>query len=267
MTYEADLAPIVDRLVLSVNTAARAETDAAVDAMARQAGLESAELLGHYAEFLLAGRLTDDLAVGRLHYQSSAHVLGRATAWEAAGLITRKGDRAGATAALAPVLEAILDARRVVATRLWSGHDQVGTAFELLGLILQSLPAEFVLAVEHAALPDPEDPFQALHQRLTTMRYVRSHCHARAWRARGLHRHDIMAMTALWHGQAVVAVPGGLTEKDLADRSGLTEQGLAMRLEIEADTNTCNAPALEVLDDQARHRLLTALSALPGQPV
>lgn len=268
MNFPAEIAPVVDRLVLAVNTVSRAESKDRIAAHCAQVGVDSPEFPGHYAEFLLAGRLSEDLAVARLHYQPSERILGAVTGWERAGLTVRTGDRLAAGPALGGLAEAILEARRVVAARLWSEHaDQVDTANRIISSMLAQLPAHFVLAVEHAALPSPADPYRRLHQQLTTMRYVRSQSHAEAWRARGLAFGDMMAMTALWHGRTVETVPATLTERGLATPSGLTDDGLEMRLAIEADTNRDNAPAFEALDDDARRDLANALTSLPGTPL
>jgi hypothetical protein len=268
VSFPAEIAPVVDRLVLAVNTMSRAESKDRIAAHCARVGVDSPEFPGHYAEFLLAGRLTEDLAVARLHYQPSERILEAVTGWERAGLTVRTGDRLAAGPELGGLAEAILDARRVVAARLWSDHaDRVATASQIVSHMLGRLPAQFVLAVEHAALPAPADPYRRLHQHLTTMRYVRAQCHAEAWRSRGLHRDDIVAMTALWHGGTLDTVPPTLLERGLATVEGLTDRGREMRLSIEEDTNTANAPAFDPLDTATRHTLAETLTALPGTPV
>jgi hypothetical protein len=255
-------------LVLAVNTAGRAESKEQIAAHCAEVGVDSPEFPGHYAEFLLAGRLTEALAVARLHYQPPERILAAVTGWEAAGLTVRTGERLAAGPALGGLAGAILEARRVVAVRLWSDHaDRVATANRIISNMLGHLPEQFVLAVEHAALPAPGDPYRRLHQHLTTMRYVRSQCHAEAWRARELHRDDIIAMTALWHGGTLDTVPPTLLERGLATVEGLTDRGREMRLSIEEDTNTANAPAFDPLDTATRRTLAETLTALPGTPV
>jgi hypothetical protein len=268
VSFPAEIAPVVDRLVLAVNTASRAESKDRIAAHCAQVGVDSPEFPGHYAEFLLAGRLTEDLAVARLHYQAPERILGAVTGWEQSGLTVRTGDRLASGPELGGLAEAILEARRMVADRLWSEHTEgVNAANELIAHMLTNLPAHFVLAVEHAALPAPADPYRRLHQQLTTMRYVRSQCHAEAWRSRGLHRDDIMAMTALWHGATLETVPPTLLERQLGTADGLTDQGLEMRRSIEDETNIANAPAFDPLDAAARVSLFEALQSLPGEPV
>lgn len=247
MTFEADIAPVVDRLVLAVNTATRAEAHDAFEAIRAEEGIESPELPGHYAEFLLAGRLTEQLAVARLHYMDPDRISTTLATWAARGLTIADGERLAAAPGLARLASTILDTRRTVATRLWDGHlPEVERAIGVISPMLGHLPTRYLLASEHAALTPPADPFQRLHQHLTTMRYVRSQCHAEAWRARGMHRDEIAAMTRAWH-------EGRLEGEDLA-----------LRLDIEADTNTCNAAEFEPLDTVARSDLLAALTALPG---
>jgi hypothetical protein len=268
VSFSAEIAPVVDRLVLAVNTVSRAESKDRIAAHCARVGVDSPEFPGHYAEFLLAGRLTEDLAVARLHYQPPERILGAVTGWERAGLTIRTGDRLAAGPELGGLAEAILEERRVVATRMWSGHaDLVDTANRIISGMLALLPAHFALAVEHAALPAPHDPYRRLHQQLTTMRYVRSQCHAEAWRAGGLHRDDIVAMTALWHGATLDTVPQPLLDRGLAADQGLTDQGLEMRRSIEDDTNAANEGAFDSLGAAARISLSEALNGLPGEPI
>ncbi|MGF1666280.1 MAG: hypothetical protein ACFCVC_08415 [Acidimicrobiia bacterium] len=268
MNFPAEIAPVVDRLVLAVNTASRAEAKDVFAAICAEEGIDSAVYAGHYAEFLLAGRLTEELAAARLNYVDSAVFIAALRKWADEAKTLATGDRLVAGPGLARLSETILGARREAATRLWGEHrDGVDTAIGIIAPMLAALPDHFVLAVEHAALPAPPDPFQRLHQHLTTMRYVRAQCHAEAWRSRGLHRDDIVAMTALWHGATLETVPPTLLERQLATAEGLTDQGVEMRRSIEDDTNTANAPAFDPLDAAARASLFEALQSLPGEPV
>lgn len=250
MSFAAEIAPEVDRLVLAVNTASRAEAKDVFAVVCAEEGIDSAVYPGHYAEFLLAGRLTEELAVARLNYVDSADIVAALRKWADDDKTVATGDRLAAGPGLARLSEAILGARREAATRLWGEHpDAVDAAIGIVAPMLAALPDRFVLAVEHAALPAPPDPFQRLHQHLTTMRYVRAQCHAAAWRSRGMDRQQIVAMTAAWH------------------QGDLEGDELATRLEIEADTNSCNAPEFDVLDEAARATLLATLRALPGRPL
>ncbi len=141
MSFPAEIAPVVDRLVLAVNTVSRAESKDRIAARCAQVGVDSPEFPGHYAEFLLAGRLTQDLAVSRLHYQPPERILGAVTGWERAGLSIRTGDRLAAGPELGELAEAILEERRVVATRMWSGHaGLVDTANRIISGMLALLP-------------------------------------------------------------------------------------------------------------------------------
>lgn len=250
MSFAAEIAPEVDRLVLAVNTASRAAAKDTFLAICAEEGIDSPVYAGHYAEFLLAGRLTEELAVARLNYVDAADIVSALQTWADEAKTSATGDRLAAGPGLARLSDAILGARREAATRLWDGHGgEVDAANGIIASMLTALPGHFLLAVEHASLPAPPDPFQRLHQHLTTMRYVRAQCHAEAWRSRGMDRHQIVAMTAAWH------------------QGALEGDELATRLAIEADTNECNAPEFDPVDEPTRSTLLEILRSLPGTPL
>ncbi len=269
MEYSARIAPDVDRLVLAVNTISGSEAGASLRQMADAVGLQDYELLKHYAEFLLAGRLSTDLALRRVPYQPPERVRGDLAAWQRLGLVEGASEALVATRALHPLLEAILESRAAVATRLWAESDYFPAAAGLIGAVSGRIPAQYVLAAAHAALPVPPDRYLGFHHRLTTLRYARSHAHVEAWRSRGLDRTEIMVLTALWHERPPepAEAVGRLGSRGLIEGGSLTVAGLRLRQEIEAATNQHNAAVFASLDEDDRENLLVSLAMLPGEPL
>jgi hypothetical protein len=269
MDFAAHIAPVIDRLVLAVNTAAEAESRPAVAGITVEIGLDTPELLKHYADFLLAGRLTEDLAVRRLPYHPEDVVRERVATWRQLGLIAPAENGLGA--ALVPLLHELLDGRRRVAEALWQDQPASDGALHGTGLALAAVPAEFELAIAHRDLPETSDPHLRLHDRLTTCRYVRSQAHAGAWRARGLDRPEILALTAVWHGTGSEdgSALASLAERGLLDlsRTSLTTEGRRLREEIESDTNRTTAPMFDAIGGPERTALADSLAALPGVPL
>jgi hypothetical protein len=266
MEYAARIAPEIDRLVLGVNRAAddRIRTDVAE--MAAELGLDHPAWLKHYAEFLLEGALTEELAVVRLPYAADDAIAERLDTWRRLGLVAGPSGGIAATESLVPLLKRVLDARAGVGRAFWADAPQFASTADLVEQVVAAIPERFVLATAHRRLPQPADRFLGFHQRLTTLRYVRSQAHVAAWRSLDLTRLEIVAMTALWHGTD--ADPGagldGLARNGLAlaDGSGLTVDGVRMRQQIEADTNRTTEPVFRSLNEDDRENLLVGLAQL-----
>ncbi|HEY5684251.1 MAG TPA: hypothetical protein VIY70_02665 [Acidimicrobiia bacterium] len=270
MEFAARIAPEIDRLVLAVNTISGSESGRTLDELASALGIGDHELLKHYAEFLLAGRLTPELAVRRVPYQPRERVERDIATWHRLGLVEDSDGLLGARPRLVPLLEAVLAGRTAVATRLWSANDFLPAALDLAGKAAGRLGGQFVLARAHQDLPAPRDRHLRLHHQLTSLRYARSQAHAEAWRAAGLVRAEILALTASWHGRpaADTATVERLIERGLAFEDGaLTVAGMRLRQEIEDATNHATAPAFETLDDDERENLIVSLAMLPGEPI
>ena len=80
MGIAREAAPEIDRLVLSVRNLGPERTEHLAE-LARDQGLETLELLPHFADFLLAGVLTNELAALRMRYwatEQGARSSGRA---------------------------------------------------------------------------------------------------------------------------------------------------------------------------------------------
>lgn len=272
MTFAARIAPEIDRLVLAVNTASGEASRPRIAELTARIGLDSPALLKHYAEFLLADGISEELMVIRLPYQPAEAVRERVATWKRLDLVVDGGGGSlQATDPLVPLLEQILAERREIATGLWSRHDVLDDALAGAGEVIAGLPEHFRLAVAHRRVPDPDDPCLRLHHRLTTLRYVRAQSHVEAWRGRGLERQEILALTSLWHGKVPDDGPvlAELAERGLVDLSApaLTEEGTQLREAIEEDTNRATEPVFAKLTATQQQVFAEALTDLPGVPI
>ena len=269
MGIARETAPEIDRLVLSVWDLGP-ERSGRLAELARERGLESLDLLPHFADFLLAGVLTSELATLRMRYRRSSKVLARLDELQAMHFIRRDEDGFAASPTSRPLLEGLLAARAERAAELWGGHDEdVATATEVAGRIGHAASVDHMVAVAHRRLPEPADPYHRLGHRLLTLRYIRQHDHAEAWLARGLTAPDMVLMTQLWHTDQTPApmdvlarvVELGFVE---ADPLRLTVTGREVREAIETETDERAQQAFNVLDSPAAARFLAALQRLPG---
>ncbi|MFP3914464.1 MAG: helix-turn-helix domain-containing protein [Actinomycetota bacterium] len=270
MDTAREAAPEIDRLVLTVNgTMVRRHGDRLRE-LAGRCGLDSLELLPNFADFLLAGRLTRDLATVRMRYRSPEEVLSRLDEWEERRLIEGGNPSLAATPAFRPVLEALSAAQAEVAAGAWGDHeDDVALVTSLATEVADAASDDHEVAIVHRSLPQPTDPFLRLHTRLVTLRYIRQHDHAMAWMSRSLTAPDMVAMTALWHGEPVEESGDGLrrlVELGYAEDGPprLTPGGLQVREEIEGETNRRAQETFDVLEGEAPSGLVAVLRRLPS---
>ena len=266
-----EIAPEIDRLVLSVSRAVGSRHRERLAAMARACGLESLELLPHYESFLIAGTLTPELATLRSRYRSPQSVLARLEELERKGLVAARPAGIIATATLRPLLGALLEIREEVCAALWGDHAaDVGFAADVAAMAAAAITEEHLVAVAHRALPEPPEPFLLLEHRLLTLRFARQHDHAEAWLARELTAPQMVVLTELWRGHAT-GEPGdgfaGLVARGYAtgDPPAITEAGRTVRLEIEAETDERAQQTFDALDDSRAVEFLAALRRLPGE--
>lgn len=271
MDVAREAAPEIDRLVLSVNGRMSEAHGDRLLGLARDRGLDSLELLPHFADFLLAGVLTDHLATARMRYMPPDRVLTRLAEMENKGLIQHRGEALVATGPMRDLLDELLSARASVASEAWGGayEEEVATATRHAREVSRAASADHEVAVAHRGVLEPADSFLALHTYLTNLRYIRQHDHAEAWLTRGLTPAAMVVMTALWHGETVEAGGDGLDQlvtSGLAtsDPPALTDEGRVMREEIEADTNERARVSFRLLDEEAAREFLEALRKLPG---
>ena len=263
-----EAAPEIDRLVLSVWNPGP-ERSGRLAELARDRGLESMELLPHFADFLLAGALTSELATLRMRYRPPSRVLARLDELKAMDFISQGENGLAAGPTMRPLLEALLEARAEKAAESWGDDEDVATATEGAGKIGYAATVNHVVAVVHRTLPEPADPFHRLEHRLLTLRYIRQHDHAQAWLARGLTAPDMVLMTELWQNKQPADPRDGLArlvELGLAeaDPLRLTDTGREVREAIETETDARAQQAFDVLDGPAATRFLAALQRLPG---
>lgn len=269
MEIVSQIAPEVDRLVLSVNAKAAPQAAERVLPQARELGLESLDYLPHLGNFLMAGRLTPEVAHLRLRYAPAEAVRARLEEMARHDLIAPVGDAYRATAAFRPVLKDLAAVHARAAADLWGDHaDQVEAASATARTIGEAAEEDHIVAVLHHQLDEPEDRYLRLHQRLVTLRYVRQHDHAEAWSAQGLTVDEIKTMTDLWLDGTSERLQGlaDLVGRGLASAEPptLTAEGVALREAIEAETNRRNERAFGVLDQGEAAGFLAALKALPG---
>lgn len=262
----------IDRLVWSVNGAIGPAHGDDLDRLAEAHGLDSAELLVHLADFLVAGALTTDVAVLRLRYMPREAVIARLDELMEGGFVMPIDDRLTATPSLRPVLDAIQAAKGDIAGRLWGDHFVLAeTLSGLCRKVAMAASDRHVVAVAHRALPEPDDPYLLLYQRLVTLRYVRQHDHAAAWMAKDLTAAEAVILTTLWSGDQLTsgAEVDRLVERGIVDGTSmrLTPVGSELRNEIEVDTNTRVAAAFDTLETGEAATFVEAIRELPGAPV
>ena len=269
MGITREAAPEIDRLVLSVWNLGSARRGRLAD-LAREAGLESLELLPQFADFLLAGALTSELATLRLRYRPTSKVLARLDELKAMHFISQGENGLAASPTLRPLLEGLLAARAEKAAELWGDYaDDVATATEVAEKIGHAASLDHVVAVVHGRLPEPADRYHRLGHRLLTLRYIRQHDHAEAWLARGLTAAEMVLMTQLWQTDQVDEPNEGsarLVELGLVetDPLRLTVTGRKVREAIETETDGRAQQAFDVLDGTDGTGFLAALQRLPG---
>lgn len=270
MELAREAAPDIDRLVLSVNALASAQYDEQLLARARGIGLDSLALLPHFADFLLAGVLTAQVARLRMRYMPPERVDARLDELTRLGLVSSQDGRLVAVDQMRDLLEELLWARARAATELWAGHDDaVATATRFSRRVSDAASPEHDVSVAHREVPEPADPYLALHTLLTNLRYIRQHDHAVAWSSRGLTAPAMVPMTALWNGGSVAPDADGVDELVAAGYAtrepvALTPAGEEVRDAIEAETNERAQVSFDVLDDTEGQAFLDALRSLPG---
>lgn len=266
-----ELAPEIDRLVLSVNGRAVTTNNDRLLGLARERELESLTLLPHFGDFLLAGTLTSDLALLRMRYWPPETVLDRLDEFETKQLIVNGADGFVASPKMRPLLEAVLEALADTAAELWDRHPEpVATAASVARVVIEGTSEDHVVAAVHRALPEPTDPYGLLHRRLTTLRYIRQHDHAEAWSSRGLTPPEAVLMTRLWKDEPADEANqarDGLSGRGLVDGDPprLTRAGRELRESIEEETDRRAQGSFDVLDDRTATDFLATLRSLPGE--
>ena len=269
MDLVSDIAPEVDRLVLSTNGRVSGEHGDRLLDVARRNGLNSLALIPQLAPFIAGGRLTRDLAAVRMRYLRPDRLVARIDELAESGLLQPVGEAWQAGPELAVVLREWGGALRQVTNEEWGGQaETVQAASATARRIGEAASDEHAVAVVHRGLPEPGDPYLRLHQRLVTLRFIRQHDHAEAWLSYGLTAGQMVVLTELWHGNGVddSDVVDELNRRGYVDSGPvrLSAEGKAVRDKIEDETNRRNAERFDLLPPAEAESFLAALRRLPG---
>jgi hypothetical protein len=262
--FPARIAIQIDRLVLGVNRQVGPRHGAVLEAIAAELGLDSLKLIPHFADFLMSGPLSVQVADARLPYAPPGSVHDRLARFAELGLVTVTAGEVEATDRFRPLLVASIAARDDVVQRTWttlpSGIE------ESIARVVDAVPESYTVAAVHRGLTPSTRPASRLFDRLVTLRYVRQHEHVEAWRAVGLSAGEMSVLTPLWLNEAPADRPDAvarLEERGLLAAGELTGSGRAMREQIEADTNRRAASTWSALDVVEREMLVESLSHMP----
>lgn len=271
MGMAAEASPEITRLVIGVNRRVAPAHGERLAAMARDRGLDSLDLLPPFADFLLDGLLTPQIAQLRMRYAPAARINARLTELEEKGLIELDRGAYRATERLSPLLKDMRSAVADVAAKLWEHNEvEISVLTEAARQIREQVTPEQVVAAAHKKVREPLDRYSLLEHRLVTLRYMRQHDHAMAWIDRNLTAGEAGAMTALWRGEEAEIDEGvaeSLREKGFLKKSEpyeLTSKGTKTREAIEDETNQRSDAGFAALDEDEAQRFLTALKAMPS---
>lgn len=271
MGMAAEASPEITRLVIGVNRRVAPDHGERLAAMANEVGLESLDLLPPFADFLLDGLLTPQVAQLRMRYAPPERVSGRLAELTEKKLLSFEAGKYSATDQLRPLLKAMRSAVADVAAKLWANNEvEISIVTEAARQIREAIDSDHVVAAAHREVREPLNRYSLLEHRLVTLRYMRQHDHAMAWIDRGLTATEASAMTALWREDEIEMTDktiANLRDKGYLNKSNeqkLTSKGTKAREEIEADTNVRTDEAFANLDEEDASRFLEALKKLPG---
>lgn len=260
----AALAPQIDRLVWAVNGWARShEID---DAVIESVGFPAAAV-GTFNNLVpFVDMLSEHFILRRYIYRPPWEIREYVEELVAKGFLERQDDRLDPTDRLLPVIEELDQATRLAARHYWIDHRvTVEAAQGPVRRVLESSPERYGLAQAALAGRKPDDLFHRFHYRLAGLRLLRNEAHVEAWQAHDLTADEIEALTAAWAGtkaQTPLVLPRRLERRGLLVDGIVTEAGLELREQIEADTNAGVGSAFSTIDQTA---LLAALASLPPE--
>jgi len=181
----------------------------------------------------------------------------------AKGFLERQDDRLEPTSRLSPVVEELDQATRYAARHYWIDHRvTVEAAQGPVRRVLEASPERYGLAQAALAGRKPDDLFHRFHYRLAGLRLLRNEAHVEAWQAQDLTADEIDTLTAAWAGTEAptpLVLPKRLERRGLLADGKVTEAGLELRAQIEADTNAGVASAFSTIDQTALHAALVSL--------
>lgn len=270
MDITQDAAREIDRLVLSIYRALGPRHGKRLVGLAQELGLESLEFLPLLGDFLLAGALTQDVALLRMRYSSPERLLRWLDELDGKNLIDDTGDAWRATPTLRPLLETLVAAETEIATAAWKDHESdVATVGDVAQTLIAAVSDDHRVAVAYRELPEPTDPYLLLFHRLVGLRYIRQQDHITAWEAPGLTAPEMVVLTKLWLGEDVADYPHVMARLAMVELAtdnppALTEAGLELREAIEVDTNAASQQTFGALNDTTATEFRAALRRLPG---
>ena len=262
----AAIAPETDRLVWAVTNRVRAgHANGKVAVMQEMPGPAFGMFLT-IAPFLDAG-VDEDWVRRRYIYAPADDVSALLRFLVDRGYVTRSVDRLNVTTAFGPVLEGIESAIREAAHFHWGEQPHlVDVALVPARQVLEASTEPDVLVTAALALPEADDKCQRLYERLAALRLLRNEAHVRAWRSHNLYPGEVEMLTAAWKESKLQAPPEPselLVEQGLVADGAVTDKGVALRRQIEAETNAAVEHAFSLID---RDEFLDILRSLPGAP-
>ena len=196
------------------------------------------------------------------------------------GVVTIDDDRITLTMAGRAAAEGVVAVQESAVADVWSdAADVVKDAERLLGTVVEHgrangplrSPSNFELFAD--VCDRPMSPGRVLRL-ITALRYWRADAHARALEHAGLEPHQAHALNCLWDAHRDVdrvgqgfPEPGrkglaSLESHGLADGGMITNDGIALREDIERATDRLTAPIYDGLDEPSQHEILGLLRTL-----
>jgi hypothetical protein len=268
-----EICPEVDRVVWSVGRAAPERHRDRVRGAAADIGLDNLRLIPPMADFFLHGGIDREVAKLRYLYFDPAEADGVFDGLIDAGLLV-EDPLLRATERFEPLLEVITTTRAETANSAWVDEQEaVTTALDFANVVAAALDERHVVADRHRRLPLPEGSAAALEQRLVTLRYVRQHDHAEAWRERELTPAEMVVLTGLWSESGAIPDTHTAAARHLAERgwvdldeASLTPLGTSEREAIERATNERTDAVYSVLGPDTR-TFFDALQTIPDADI
>ena len=200
----------------------------------------------------------------------------------AEGVVREHDGRVALTDQGRPAAEGIVAVQDAAMAGVWSAvPDRVGAVDRLLTPVVDHgravgpprTPSNFSLFADVCERPTLEGKTLRL---ITAVRYWRADAHAVAISDAGLEPFEAHALNRLWDAHRNIdrvgqgfPQPGrkgvaSLEERGLASGGTITNDGIALREQVERDTDRLTAPIYEPLDEATQDELLAALRALPS---
>lgn len=268
--FATEVAPQVDRLVLTVHRQMRAVHEDAIHTWRSDSGLARPGLIINLRPFFLAGTQSRIL-LERLHRYALPTTLDEHVAAAIAqGLVDE---------ALAPSASCLELANRLTTLQsslideLWGGQPALAELLEPLGAAVDGVPERysgpaFILSRAWTELPRPAGtPAYLIHHLLTALRYLRADAHTVVIDAAGLTPGEAARLDAAWRqleGTHHEHPLDGLVSHGYLDVAGdLTKDGRRARQAIEDETNSVAGAVWEAVGADHMPKVIADLATLP----